>query len=120
MAVIVQTTSVKGLGSNGPSNLTRTTLTAADTLTHVRGSNQSVHLYNTTASPVVVTFAGTAPTTLNPDGYGGTISTAGGKAITVPANGWTVIELDDMWAYLTGTGVVNVTGGTGVTAVLFN
>jgi len=120
MAVIAQNTGVDGKGSNGPVNLTRTTLTASDTLTFVQGSNQNLHLYNTTAAIVNVTLVGTAPTTLSPDGYGGTLSTAGGKVIAVPANGWTVVELDDIWAFLTGTGVVTVTNGTGVVAALYN
>lgn len=120
MAVITQNTGVNNKGSNGPVNLTRTTLTASDTLTYVQGSGQNLHLYNTTASAVNVTLVGTAPTTLSPDGYGGTLSTAGGKTITVPANGWTVVELDDIWAFLTGSGTVTVTNGTGTVASLYN
>lgn len=117
MAVITQMTGVKD--ANGSVNITRTTLTASDTLTFQQGGDQILFMYNTTASPITVTLTGTAPVSLSPDGYGGTISTAGGKAITVPASGSTHLELDDIWAFLAGTGVVTVTGGTGLTAHLY-
>lgn len=120
MAVITEMAGVNNAGSSAPVNLTRTTLTASDTLTFVRGSRQNLHLYNTTASPVVVTLVGSAPTSLTPSGYGGTLSTSGGKAITVPASGWTMVELDDIWAFLTGSGTVTLTGGTGLVAALYN
>ena len=119
MATIVQTNGVTDASSNGPVNLTKTTLTASDTLTYVPGGSQMLSLYNTTASIVTVTLVGTAPLTLSPAGYGGTISTAGGKAIAVPASGWTNLELDDISAFLAGTGAVTVTGGTGVVAALY-
>ena len=112
-------TQVSATTSDRAVNLTRLALGASDTLTYVSGGNQYVGLYNTTASPVVVTFAGTAPVTLAPTGYGGDVSTSGGKAITVPASGFTLLNLDDIAAFLAGTGSVAVTGGTGVTAVLF-
>lgn len=97
----------------------RLALGASDTLNWQSGANQTLVLFNTTASPVVVTLVGTAPTTLSPQGYGGDISTSAGKAITVPANGAKMLNLDDISAFLTGTGVVTMTGGTGVTAMLF-
>jgi len=117
MAVITQVNGVRD--ANGAVNVTRTTLSASDSLTFQQGSDQILLLYNTTASPVVVTLTGTAPVSLNPDGFGGTISTAGGKAVTVPASGSTLLELDDIWAFLAGTGAVTVTGGTGLTAHLY-
>ncbi len=112
-------TQVSATTSDRAVNLTRLALGASDTLTYVSGANQYVGMYNTTASPVVVAFTGTAPTTLTIQGYGGDVSTSGGKAITVPASGFTLLNLDDIGAFLTGTGTVTVTGGTGVTAVLF-
>lgn len=118
MAVIALTTGVLSQGSNGPTNVTRTTMTASDTLTYVQGAGQMLMLYNTTASAVNVTLVGSAPTPLTPEGYGGTVSTSSGKVITVPASGWTVVELDDIWAFLTGTGTVTLTNGTGLTAAL--
>lgn len=119
MATIVQTTGVKGSNSNGAVNLTRTALTASDTLTFQNGGGQTLSLYNTTASPVVVTLTGSAPSPIVPAGYGGSISTSAGKAVTVPASGWTSLELDDIWPYLDGSGAVTVTGGTGLVAALF-
>lgn len=120
MAVIAATSGVLGSGSNGAVNLTRTTLTASDTFTYVQGAGQVLSLYNTTASLVTVTLVGSAPTPLTPSGFGGTVSTAGGKAIAVPASGWTSVELDDIWAFLTGNGTVTATGGTGLVAALYN
>lgn len=113
MAVITATT----VNSNAPFNPTRTTLSASDTLAYV-GNGQELHLHNTTASPVVVTITGSTATTISPSGYGGTISVASGKAITVPASGNTVLYLDAIAAYLAGS--VTVTGGVGVTATLLN
>lgn len=117
MAVITQTNGVAS--ADRAVNLTRTALGASDTLTYVQGGNQMVGMYNTTASPVVVTFTGTAPVTLAPQGYGGDVSTSGGKAITVPASGFTILNLDDIYNFIAGNGTVTVSGGTGVTAVLF-
>jgi hypothetical protein len=104
-------------GVNGPVNVTRTTLGASDTLTYSSGTRQMLDLVNTTGSPVVVTITGSTATTISPDGYGGTISVASGKAITVPANGQTIVNLDTISAYLSGS--VTVTGGTGVIAALY-
>lgn len=120
MAVITSSGSVTGASSNGAVNLTPTTMTASDTLTFQYGSAQVLMLFNTTGSGVTISAVGTAPTDLNPSGYGGTVSTSAGKSITVPANGITRVELDDIWAFLTGTGVVTITNGTGLKAALFN
>lgn len=117
MAVITQATGAKT--ATAAFNLTPTTLTASDTLTYVPGSGQVIQLYNTTGSIVTVTFTGDAPTPLNPTGYGGSVSTSGGKAVAVPANGWTFLTLDSIGLFITGT-TVTVTGGTGVKAALYN
>ena len=118
MAVITQTVSAKT--ATAAINLTRTTLTASDTLVYAPGAGQVLQLYNTTASPVVVTLTGDAPTPLNPSGYGGQVTTTGGKAVTVPASGWTHVSLDAISAFITGVNPVAVTGGTGVVAALYN
>lgn len=120
MAVITQTSGVLSSGSNGPKDVARTPLTANDTLTYVRGAGLTLGLYNSTGSAVTITLVGSAPTTLTPDGYGGTLSTSAGKSITVPATGLTIVELDDIWAFLSGNGTVTVTNGTGLVAFLFN
>lgn len=105
------------LSRGGPFVPTVTTLTASDTLTYKPQTKQVLLLTNTTASPVVVTIDGDGGTAISPSGYGGTISVAAGKAITVAANGVQAVKLSDISAFLQG--VVAVTGGVGVTAILF-
>lgn len=102
-----------------PVNLTRTTMSASDTFTFTQGTGQVLMLYNTTASPVVVALTGNAmPATIPVTGIGGTFSLAGGKSVTVPASGATVIDLDDIYQYLAGTSVT-ITNGTGLVAMLY-
>ena len=104
--------------SSMPYNATRTALTSgADSLSYV-GNGQELHFYNTTAAGVTAVLIGTLSTTISPIGYGGTISVAAGKSITVPASGHTVIPLDSIAAFLQG--VVTITGGLGLVAVLLN
>lgn len=117
MAVIAQTNGVGN--STAAVNLTRVTLTASDTLTYTPGAKQMLVLTNPTASVVTATLTGTAPVPVFPQGFGGSVSTSGGKAIAVPANGSTAIYLDSISAFLEGTGAVTVTGGTGAFAVLY-
>lgn len=101
----------------GAFNPTKNTLTAADVLPYSAG--QSLLMYNTTASAVVVTIDGDGGTTVAvPDSGGATFSVAAGLAVTVPANGFTIVNLDTIKAYLKGT--VAVTGGVGVVAVLLS
>jgi hypothetical protein len=114
MALIAQDNATS---QNGPVTLTRAVLTASDTMSYSQGSKQMMLLYNTTASIVTVTFTGSAATTISPPGYGGTISVAAGKAISVPASGSVLLDLDDISAYLQGN--ITLTGGVGVTAHLF-
>lgn len=112
MAAIVQTT--RGAG---PFNPTKTTLTASDTLTWVNGSAQELVLYNTTASIVNLVIDGAGGTVVPISGTGGaTFSVAAGLTVAVPANGFTVVELDKIPAYLQGA--VAVTAGTGVVACI--
>jgi hypothetical protein len=102
-----------------PVNVTRLTMTASDTLTFTQGARQTLVLYNTTASPVTATLTGNAmPANIPVDGVGGVFTLTGGKGITVPASGATVVDLDDIYQYLAG-GTVTITGGTGLVAMLF-
>jgi hypothetical protein len=110
MAVIAQTAFNKT--SNGPITVTRTVLSASDTLVYTPGA--VLELFNTTASPVVVTIDGSGATTISPTGYGGTVDISAGKAITVGASSTVYVQLDSIAAFLAGT--VAVTGGVGVTA----
>lgn len=115
MAVIAATNGRQ----NGAFTVTRTALGASDTLTYLPRTNQVLELFNTTASPVVVTIDGSTSSAAYPvPGTGGTMDLTAGKAVTVPANGTVAIRLDTIAAYLGGT--VAVTGGTGVTAHLYN
>lgn len=103
----------------GPFLPTKLVLTASDTFTYVPGSNQELILYNTTASPVVVTLDGAGGTTVLVPGAGSTtVSVAAGLAITVPANDWQIVRLDTIPVYLQG--VIAMTGGTGVVATLIS
>jgi len=103
--------------------LTRTPLSASDTLTYVQGSGQKMILWNTTASPVNVTLTNATPNanTNVPQalGFGGSIATGSGKVVAVPASSTIAIDLDDYAAYLNGAGAATLTGGTGVTAHLY-
>lgn len=117
MAVITQTNGV--VTSDRAINVSRTALGASDTLTWQLGAKQALYLHNTTGSIVTVNLVGSAPTTLSPPGYGGNISTSAGKDVAVPANGATLVPLDAISPFLTGTGTVTATGGTGVVATLF-
>lgn len=116
MAAITQSL-VKDAGV--PVNLNRLTMSASDTLTYNQGTGQVLVLYNTTAAAVTIamTGSGMAPAITVP-GIGGTMSLTGGKSVTVPANGTTVVDLDDIYQYLQG-GNVTITNGTGLTAHLY-
>lgn len=98
---------------------TRNSLSAADTLTYVSGIGQLLELYNTTAASVTVTIVGNAAGTLTVPGLHGTINVSTGLPITVAASSTVSVNLDTISAYLAGS-VVAVTGGTGVTAHLYN
>lgn len=99
----------------GPFNPTKTILSAADVLTWTSGQNAELILYNITAAPCVVTIDGSGASTVVVPGAGATTANlAAGLAVTVPADGFTVIRLDTISAYLAGT--IAVTGGVGVIA----
>jgi hypothetical protein len=110
MAVIAQTAFNKA--TNGATTITRTVLSAADTLVYTPGA--MLELFNTTASPVTVTIDGSGSTTISPTGFGGTVDVSAGKAIVVGASSTVYVNLDSIAAFLSGT--VAVTGGVGVTA----
>ena len=115
MAVIALTNVLAG---NGPVTVTRTTLTASDTMVYTKGSRQKLFLVNNTAGVLTATLKGSTATTLDVPGYGGTVSLTAGKAVAVPANSSVLVDLDDIYAYLQGN--VTVTGGTGLLAHLYN
>ena len=112
MSSIINTT--KGLGVFAAP---KTILTASDTLSFVGSADQELILYNATASAVVVTLDGANGTTVVIPGTGGvTASVASGLAVTVPANDFQIVRLQNVSAYLQGA--VAVTGGVGVVACI--
>jgi hypothetical protein len=112
MSTIINTT--KGLGVFAAPKVS---LTGADTLNFEGTQDQELILYNTTASPVVVNIDGAGGTTVVIPGTGGvTASVASGLAVTVPANDFQIVRLQNVSAYLQGA--VAVTGGVGVVAAI--
>lgn len=102
---------------DGYSASTKNTLTAADVLIYDSAKTQILELVNTTASPVVVTIDGSASTVVPVPGTGKTFDAPAGLSITVAANGTGFVVLKSIRAFLAGT--VAVTGGVGLTAVLY-
>ena len=114
MAVLTPTTKAQV----GPYAVTVNTLTASDSFVYTTGANQHLVLNNTTAAVVNVTLKGNTATNFAVGGYG-TVDVSAGKVVAVPANSSVSIVLDSISKFLTGTSTA-VTGGTGVTAHLFN
>lgn len=101
----------------GPFNPAKTVLGASDVITFLSGYDQHLILYNITASPVVCTIDGAGTTTVVvPNAGVTTANLAAGLAVTVPADGFTIVRLDTISAYCAG--VVAITGGTGVIACI--
>jgi hypothetical protein len=108
------------LNQTSVTTLTRTALSASDTLAYVQGTKQMLVLWNTTASLVTVTLTNASPNANTPvPGFGGTVATGSGKTVAVPASSTVIVDLDDYAAYLNGAGIATITGGTGVTAHLY-
>lgn len=104
----------------GATALTRSTLTAADTLAYVKGQNMQMYLANNTAGSLTATLIGdAAPASYVVPGTGGALlspAPSAGKAIVVPAASSVEIALDDLSLYLQGN--ISVTGGTGLIATV--
>lgn len=113
MATLSQTT----LSQSGVFVPTKTVLSAADVITYTPNANQILVLHNITGVAVVVTIDGASGTTVPVAGAGGTtVSVAAGLAVTVAANAFNAVRLDTISAYLQG--VVAVTGGVGIEAIV--
>lgn len=112
-------TATAGSSSAGPYQVVETTMTSADTLSFVAGTNQSLKLRNPTGSPVVITVVGTAPVSPFVPGTGTVFNTSAGKTITVTAGNILAVNLDKIAQYLGGNPLtVNVTGGAGCFAAI--
>ena len=101
-------------GVSTPTTLTKTVLSAADTLVYKPTVSQALFLYNTTAGSLTATIDGNAGTTISPRGLGGTVDVSAGKPIVVAAGELVMVDLQSISAFLQGT--VNVTGGATLTA----
>jgi hypothetical protein len=107
--------------SVGATTLTRTVLSASDTLAYVPGANQQLYLANNTGGALTVTLTGsTAPATYIIPGTGGaTIAPSAGKTIgPIAASSTVEVSLDDLSLYLQG--VITITGGTGIVATVLS
>lgn len=100
----------------------RTTLSASDTFNYVPNTNQVLELHNNTAGPLTAVIKGTAPSAAFPvPGAGGTtVDLSAGKSVVVGASSTYHVALDSIASYLSGTGVVTVTGAATMTATLLN
>ena len=109
-------TSIDG-SQKGAFDSTGVTLTASDTITVDSGRKQVLVLTNGTAGALTATIIGATATTAIIPGYG-SVNVAAGYPVAVPAGQSRTVKLDDITLYLQGA--VNITGGTGLNAKLFN
>lgn len=104
----------------GATLLTRTTLSASDTLAYVKGQGMAMVLANNTAGSLTATLVGsTAAESYTVPGTGGALlspAPSAGKPIAVPANSTVEVSLDDLDLYLQGA--ITVTGGAGLIATV--
>lgn len=110
MAVIAETLVAGAAGVA----LTATTLTASDTLTYRQGAGQMLSLFNGTGGSLTVVLNDSGVPTIQVEGVGAV--TNAGVSVTVAAGARAAVLLDNSrrrW-----DGVIQLTGGTGITAVL--
>jgi len=93
------------------------TLTAADVLVYEPTKKQLLHLNNVTAGALTVVIDGADGTTVAVPGLG-SVSVAAGLSITLAAGEVKAVILTTIRHYLQG--VVAITGGTGIKAMIFN
>jgi hypothetical protein len=113
MATIAQTTVTGSVGTN---TLTRTTMTASDTLVYNAGTRQMLTMANDTAGSLTVNINGATAVSTVPNGYGKAINNTGGYVVSLSVGDVKQICLDDISMFLQGT--VTITGGTGAKATL--
>ena len=104
-------------GQAGPFAALISTLTADDTITFNPKKKQLLVLTNTTGGALTATLDGTTGTTVNVAGLG-SVDVSAGKAIPVAAGASVAVVLGSISAYCSG--VVHLTGGTGLKAQLFD
>lgn len=111
MAVIVETLVTGAAGVP----LTATTLTASDTLTFREGAGQTLLMHNGTAGSLTVVLNDSDVTSVPVEGVG-SVSVSAGISVVLAAGARAAVLLDNSrrrWR-----GVISVTGGTGISAVL--
>jgi hypothetical protein len=110
--------SATSLSSVGANTTPSSTLTASDTFTYSSNSNQILVLRNGTGGALTVNLLGNAATTVAVPGYGNVTVSAGYSTGSIAAGATVTIALNTIAAYLSGTSVT-VTGGTGISATLY-
>jgi hypothetical protein len=114
MAVIAETL-MTGTGSR---TLTVTTLSSSDTLVYKQGAGQVLVLDNVTGGALTPLIDGAAGTNVSVPGVGLVSVAAGYTVPSIGAGARAAIPLDSISAFLQG--VVTVTGGSGIKAVLLS
>lgn len=113
MATITAT----NVNAAGTVAVTETTLTGTlDTFTYRTGVNQTLILRNATAGALTPIIDGAGATTIAVDGVGTIDLTAGYSVGSIAAGAVKSIRTESIGRYLQG--VIAITGGTGLVAVL--
>lgn len=117
MAELTATT----MQGSGQRTVTVNTLTSSDTLTHLPGNKQLLVLVNTTAGLLTVNIKGSDASNMQIGDIGNNTALSAGYDANVAAGFAKVIDLDESRLQLaSATGQVNLTGGTGLLAILLN
>lgn len=107
-------------GNGGVVTATRNTASASDTFTYVANTNQVVELHNLTGGSLTMVIKGSAPSAAYPvPGAGGTtVDLSAGLSVVVAPAASKFVALDSISSYLTGTGVVTLSGASTMTVVV--
>jgi hypothetical protein len=100
----------------GRATVTRTTLSASDTLTYAKASRMILILDNTTGGSLSPVIDGDGATVVSVPGVGNVDISAGYAVGPIAAGAVAAIALDTISAYLAGA--ITITGGTGIKASL--
>jgi hypothetical protein len=109
----ITATSMLGLGARA---VTITTLGASDTFTYTAGKNPVLVFNNVTAGALTPKIDGAGGTTVAVDGIGSVDVSAGLTLASIGVGASAAIPLKSISSYLSG--VITVTGGTGIEAQL--
>ena len=115
MALITPTT----VSAAATTSVNATTMTSADTLTYQKSLNPVLILRNGTAGALTVNIKGNTASSVPVQGVGAVSLSAGFSTGSIAASAVVAIPLNAIEKYLEGT-VVNLTGGTGITAHLIH